>query len=75
MDNGMELEEAVYDAVDNALAEIQGLIKLSGNNSYLRGSDLEHMIQDIRGNLRSDPTLYRRLITKPLSLSRKEDSA
>ena len=69
----MELEDAVYDAVDNTLAEIQGLIRLSGDNGYLRRTDLEHMIQDIRGNLRTDPSLYRRLISKPISLSRRED--
>jgi hypothetical protein len=63
----MDIEEAVYDAVDNTLAELQGLIRISGDNGYLRRADLERMIQDIRGNLRTDPTLYRRLITRPLS--------
>ena len=67
----MELEEAIYDAVDNTLEEIQGLIRLSGDNGYLRRADLEHMIQDIRGNLKTDPSLYRRLITRPISLSKK----
>jgi hypothetical protein len=68
----MELEEAVYDAVDNTLAEIQGLIRISGDNDYLRRDELEGMIKDIRGNLRSDPTLYRRLVTGPISISRRK---
>jgi len=63
----MEIEEAVYDAVDNTLAEIQGLIRITGDNGYLRREELEGMIKDIRGNLRSDPTLYRRLVTGPIS--------
>jgi hypothetical protein len=67
----MEIEEAVYDAVDNTLAELQGLIRLSGDNGYLRRADLDRMIQDIRGNLRTDPTLYRRLITKPMSRKKR----
>lgn len=66
----MEIEEAVLDAVDNTLAEIQGLIRISGDNGYLRRAELEDMIKDIRGNLRTDPTLYRRLVTEPISTSR-----
>ena len=61
------METAVRDAVDNALAEILGLVKISGNNGYLKRTDLEHMLQEIRNNLRSDPALYDRLVLKPLN--------
>ena len=62
----MDLEAAVTDAVDNTLAEILGLVRITDGDPFLRKRDLERMIQDIRRNLRSDPGLYERLITSPL---------
>ncbi len=63
----MDLEAAVTGAVDNALAELIGLVRMSGADGYLKKRDLERMIEDIRSNLRSDPGLYRRLVVKPLT--------
>jgi hypothetical protein len=66
----MDVEAAVAEAVDNALAEILGLVRVSDGDSYFRKRDLERMIQDIRRNLRSDPGLYERLVAGPLRARR-----
>jgi len=62
----MELEAAVRVAVENAIAEILALVRMSGNDGYLRKRDLERMLAEIRANLGSDAALYERLVLKPL---------
>jgi hypothetical protein len=64
----MELEATIGDAVDNAIGEILRLVK-TGDNGYLKRADLEHMLQEIRRNLKSDPGLYETLVLRPLKAS------
>jgi len=64
----MELEAAVRVAVENAIAEILRVIRMSGNDGYLRKKDLEHVLGEIKNNLVSDPGLYERLVLKPLHI-------
>jgi len=68
----MELEAAVRVAVENAITEILSLVRISGNDGYLRKKDLEHMLAEIRTNLGSDAALYERLVLKPLHVLGKK---
>ncbi len=58
----MQQEDRIAEIVDNTLVEILKLVKLSERNGYLKISEFRGMLKQIRGNLRSDPGLYRRLV-------------